>query len=78
MSTTSTTFDDVGTLEGTRTPAKKGFFDRLIEARMRQGEARVGYQMSRMSDETLAGLGFTAEQIAHIRTNGKIPRSFWR
>ncbi len=78
MSTTTTTFEAIGPTPAEGTARRKGFFARLIEARIRRGEAEVRFQMSRMSDERLADLGFTAEQIAYIRSNGRIPASFWR
>lgn len=77
MSTT-TTFTSIDTLARTDAKPRKGFFDRMMEARAKRGEAAVRYQMSRMSDETLKSLGFTAEQVASIRLNGKVPPNFWR
>lgn len=77
MSTSTTTFGSVGTIAGERKSTRKGFFARMIEARTRSGEAAVRFHMANMSDDRLAGLGFTAEQIAYIRTNGKIPANFW-
>ena len=78
MSTSTTTFETISSTSGTRSTARKSFFARLIEARTRRGARQVGFQMARMSDERLADLGFTAEQIAYIRTNGRIPAGFWR
>ena len=78
MSTSTTTFETVDAPSSTRAAPRKGFWARFIEQRTRQGEASVRFQMSRMSNERLADLGFTAEQIAYIRTNGRIPGSFWR
>lgn len=79
MSNTTATFDAIGThADATQGGKRAGFFARLIQARAKSGERAVRFQMSRMSDAMLADLGFTAEQIAYIRTNGKIPGSFWR
>ena len=78
MSTTTTIFENSEAIASGQKVAGKGFFDRLIQARMRRGKETVRFQMSRMSEDRLAGLGFTAEQIAYIRTNGDIPKSFWR
>jgi hypothetical protein len=76
MSTT-TTFD-LRTAEAAAEPRKPGFLNRLIESRMRQARARVAHYLTAQSDETLADLGFDAEQIAEIRATGRIPASFWR
>ena len=58
--------------------SEPGFIDRVIATRERQGKAYVRAYLDRQSDASLAGLGFTAEQIASIRRTGDIPASFWR
>ncbi len=76
MSTTATFTIDTTAETGTSAP--RSLFDRAIAARMRQGESHVSAYLLRQSDSTLAGLGFTAGQIAEIRATGKFPASFWR
>ena len=76
MSTTTATF---GHHAATATEAapRKGFFERFIEARTRQGQARVGATFARMSDTQLADLGFTPDQVRHVRKTGTVPASYW-
>jgi uncharacterized protein YjiS (DUF1127 family) len=76
MSTTSTTFDTVASTAAEATP-QKGFLQWLIEARQRQGAARVRAVFARMSDHHLADIGFNRDQIEHIRAKGSIPDTFW-
>lgn len=76
MSTTTIDFANAGST--TRTSARKpGLFARLIEARTRQGEARVRSVFARMPDSQLADIGLTADQIRHVRATGKIPAEYW-
>lgn len=79
MSTT-TTFDiHADVIAPAKAPAKSsGFFERLINARLHEGRARVAPYLVQQSDETLLGLGFTAAQIADMRSTGRVPASFWR
>lgn len=60
------------------TAGKPSFFSRLVKAREAAGAASVRAYFARQSDETLAGLGFKPDQVAHIRAHGTIPASFWR
>lgn len=76
MSTTATI--NTNTTANARSPSGQSLFDRLIAARMRQGELHVSAYLRRQSDSTLEGLGFSAGQIAEIRSTGKFPASFWR
>lgn len=78
MSTTTIDFRTADAILPSDRPAKPGFFDRLIESRMRQGRERVAVYLTAQSDKTLSDLGFTAEQIAEIRKTGRIPSTFWR
>lgn len=78
MSTTSThetLFDSASFKPATE---RKGFFAKLIEARMRRGEAHVAAFLKRQSDRALADLGFSPDAIGSIRVTGKIPASHWR
>ncbi len=76
MSTTTATFAH-GATTTTSTEASKGFFARLLEARERQGAARVRAVFERMSDAQLADIGLDAGQIRHVRANGSLPTSYW-
>lgn len=58
--------------------SKSGFFSRLIEARIRRGEAYVSHYLSRQSDSSLAGLGFTLEQVKSFRMTGRMPNRVGR
>lgn len=76
MSTTTIDFD---TTTGTENVAGKSMFDRLVEHRTRRGEAAVKAYLARLSDTSLADLGFKPDHIKAIRTTGTIPASFfWR
>ncbi|MDX2157631.1 MAG: DUF1127 domain-containing protein [Hyphomicrobiaceae bacterium] len=75
MSTTTATFGHAAA--PAETAPRKSFFQWLIEARMRQGEAKVRTAFARMSDHHLADIGFTPDQIRYIRANGSIPDTFW-
>lgn len=76
MSTTSATFGHHSATADTA--PRKSFFERIIEARMRQGQARVGATFERMSDAQLADLGFNPDQVRHVRKTGLVPDSYWR
>ncbi len=75
MSTTTIDFDTIADNEAT---AGKGLFDRLIEQRTRRAEAAVRTYLARLSDTSLADLGFKSEHIKAIRATGTIPAGFWR
>jgi hypothetical protein len=47
--------------------------ERFIEAREAQGRRRVLDYLITLSDERLAGLGYTDEQIRQIRFERKLP-----
>ncbi len=66
-----------GSAAATSTTPSKGFFERFIEARTRQGVARVQATFERMSDGQLADMGFSPDQIRHIRAKGTVPASYW-
>lgn len=77
MSTTTATYDTTAaSITGTAEP-RKSFFARIIEARSRQGEARVRAVFERMSDRQLADIGFNPDQIRSVRATGRIPAEFW-
>ena len=75
MSTTTVNLD---TIAGAAESAGKGAFDRLVENRTRRGESAVKAYLARLSDTSLADLGFKPEHIKAIRATGSIPASFWR
>lgn len=84
MSTTTATFGHhtatTSTTSKAATPAPaptKSLYQRFIDARLRQGRAHAGAVLSRMSDDQLAELGFSAEQIREVRASGSVPMSFW-
>lgn len=58
--------------EASRVRSKAGLFKRIIEARMRRAEIRVGEHLSQMSDGRLHGLGFSPRQIAELRATGRL------
>lgn len=64
-----------------RSERRPGFFarafERYMQARMRQGEAQVKRYLAHLSDPRLSDLGFTAEEIKVLRTEGRIPASYW-
>ncbi len=76
MSTTTATFGLDTATQADAKPAKS-FFQRLIDARTRQGEARVRATLARMSDAHLADIGFTPDQVRQVRVAGKVPLNFW-
>ena len=76
MSTTTASFEHHATAT-TDTAPRKGFLHWLIEARKLQGEARARAALASMPDHRLADLGFTPDQIRHVRSNGNIPSTFW-
>lgn len=51
----------------------RSLLKREIEARTRRGEARVRQHVSRFSDEALANLGLSADEIVALRATGRIP-----
>lgn len=73
MSTTTATFGH----SAVTTAPRKSFIERLIEARMRQGRARVQSTFARMSDTQLADIGFTPDQVRHVRATGTMPADYW-
>ncbi|MDX2156239.1 MAG: DUF1127 domain-containing protein [Hyphomicrobiaceae bacterium] len=66
-----------GNAAATSTKSTKSFFERFIEARTRQGISRVRATFERMSDGQLKDMGFSPDQIRHIRAKGTVPASFW-
>lgn len=76
MSTTTVTFDHAAASETDSTP-RTGLLQWLIKSRERQGEAQVRAVFARMTDRQLADLGFTPDQVGHVRTTGSIPASYW-
>jgi uncharacterized protein YjiS (DUF1127 family) len=77
MSTTTATFGHHSATASADAAPRKSFFQRLIEARTRQGVARVSATFARMSDAQLADLGFTPDQVRHVRATGTVPVSYW-
>jgi len=80
MSTTTATFGhDTATTtdKGTAAAPRKSFYQRFIDARLRQGKAHASAVLARMSDTQLAELGFSAKQIREVRASGSVPMSFW-
>jgi uncharacterized protein YjiS (DUF1127 family) len=76
MSTTTATLGHVAATATTAAP-RKSFYERLIEARMRQAQARVRSIFARMSDAQLADIGFNADQIRAVRVKGTVPTGYW-
>jgi uncharacterized protein YjiS (DUF1127 family) len=64
-------------LKATR-PKRPGFLAHLVAARARAAELHTRRYLSGLSDERLADLGFTAEDIARIRRSGSIAADFTR
>jgi len=80
MSTTTATFGhhSTETNAASKAPAvRKSFYDRFIEARLREGRAHAAGVLARMSDAQLMELGFKPEQVREIRTTKAVPVSFW-
>ena len=82
MSTTTATFGHIAsTDEANDTVAKaaprKGFFERLIEARMRQAQARLRSVFAHISDAQLADIGFNADQIRAARAKSAASPGYW-
>ena len=81
MSTTTATFGHhTATTSKAAAPAaspRKSFYQRFVDARLRQGKAHANAMLGRMSDTQLAELGFSAEQIREVRASGAVPMSFW-
>ncbi|MEZ5816260.1 MAG: DUF1127 domain-containing protein [Hyphomicrobiaceae bacterium] len=74
MSTTTATF---GHHSAAAAAPRKSFFQRMIDARLRQGAAHARAALARMSDTQLADLGLTPEQVRDVRKTGSVPTSFW-
>lgn len=81
MSTTTATFGHhTATTNKAAAPAekpRKSFYQRFIDARLRQGKAHASAVLARMSDAQLTELGLSAEQIREVRADGSVPMSFW-
>lgn len=78
MSTTTATFGhDTATATTAEAAPRKSFYQRLIEARTAQGNARVRSVFARMSDAQLADIGLNGEQVRHVRATGTLPASYW-
>lgn len=82
MSTTTATFGHHTAAPATAKAAasatpRKNFYQRFIDARLRQGKAHASAVLARMSDTQLTELGFSAEQIREVRATGSVPMSFW-
>jgi uncharacterized protein YjiS (DUF1127 family) len=75
MSTTTATFAHDTAIAGSE--PRKSLWERIKEAGMRRGEARARAQFARMSDAHLADIGFSPDQIRHIRVKGSVPDDFW-
>lgn len=60
---------------------REGFFARMfrnyIETRQARARAYVHGHLASMSDDRLAALGLSAEEIGYLRTRKAIPVSFW-
>ena len=52
-------------------------FDRFVEARMKQGELQVKSYLTKLSDARLQDIGFNPDEIKALRTDGRIPASYW-
>jgi uncharacterized protein YjiS (DUF1127 family) len=76
MSTTTATFGHQAADITDRAP-RKTLWQRLTEASVARGEARVRAQFARMSDHHLADIGFSPDQIRSIRAKGSVPDDFW-
>jgi uncharacterized protein YjiS (DUF1127 family) len=48
-----------------------------LASREAQARRAVAAQLGRMSDTQLADLGFTPVEALYVRTNGRVPPSFW-
>ena len=78
MSTTTATFaPDISTVTTGAIRSRKSWLQRLIDTRARQGEARVRHTFAHMPDALLADIGFTPDQIRHVRARGAVPADFW-
>lgn len=82
MATTTSPMEYAGTAAATTTTAPaRGFFgrilDRLIQARVKQGQVQVQAYLAQLSDVRLKDLGFTADQTKALREKGAIPASYW-
>ena len=80
MSTTTATFDHHISAPATPTTARaprKGFLQWLLEARRRQGVARVRSTFKSMSDAQLKDIGLNPDHIRFVRAQGVLPTDFW-
>lgn len=77
MSTTTVTFGQETTAATTEAAPRKSFYQRLIDSRTAQGQARVRAIFERMSDAQLADIGLTGEQARQVRATGRLPASYW-
>ncbi len=80
MSTTTATFDHhiAAPAEAAASGApRKGLFHWLIEARRRQGVARVRSTFRNMSDQQLKDIGINPDQVRFVRAHGSLPTDFW-
>ncbi|MFV0295536.1 MAG: hypothetical protein ACK5JT_05395 [Hyphomicrobiaceae bacterium] len=78
MSTT-TTFDYAiaKTLVRPDRAPRKSFWQKFMEARERQGAARVRATFRSMSNEQLADIGLREDQVRYVRERGIMPLDFW-
>lgn len=76
MSTTTATLGLDAAAAETSAP-RKSFYERLIDARMRQAQSRIRTIFARMTDAQLADIGFTANQIQSMRAKGCVPSGYW-
>lgn len=76
MSTTTATLGHGAAGVDTAAP-RKSFYGRLVDARMRQAQSRIRGIFGRMSDEQLADIGFSADQIRAMRAKGTVPTGYW-
>ena len=79
MSTTTATLGHgvAPTATTTTSAPRKSFYQRLLDSRMKQAQARLRAVFAHMSDEQLADLGFTADQIRDTRARGSLPSGYW-
>lgn len=80
MSTTSARIGSADTLVHAK-PSRPGLFARMIAAMTaaREAQARrfVASHLAAMSDDRLADIGFTADEVKRVRAEGRIPASYW-
>jgi uncharacterized protein YjiS (DUF1127 family) len=77
----STTTIDAVIAAGRASDTRPSWLSRLLAGIVasREAQARrvIAREFSRMSDQRLADLGFTPEQVGRIRQTGTIPTDFW-